>query len=99
MKTASTLALTLLLAGCAAGPDALTSQVAPGNAQVRLSQVAGAVEAGTGIFAGADVTGASCVFTVLGVLSVGTVVSMQQGTCAAQVVGVGSTESEPQGEW
>lgn len=83
MKVITVLVCALVLSGCAVLPSP-SATIAPGNAQVRLSQVAGHVETPLG---GGEAVGASCVLTVLGKLPLGTVTVMQQGTCQAQVVG------------
>lgn len=83
MKVITVLVCALAVTGCAVLPSP-ADQIAPGNAQVRLSQVAGHVETPLG---SGEAIGASCVLTVLGKLPLGTVTVMQQGTCQAQVVG------------
>lgn len=71
------------LAGCSTLPQP-TEPVPGGNAQVRLSEIQGAVESG---FAGA--TGSACVLSILGKVPAGVIASLDQGTCAARIVGQG----------
>lgn len=79
MRAAALALLLPLLAACGSFPTP--------DAQVRLSYVLGAGEAGTGLLGGAEGRSASCVLSVVGKVPPGVTAAMQQGTCAAQVVG------------
>jgi len=67
----------LLLAGCSTLPEPA--------AQVRLSELHGAVEAGAVLSSG-DVRGDACVLSVVGVLPRGIRAVLVQGGCSARVV-------------
>lgn len=73
--------ITVALAGCSTIPSP-QAPLPETNAQVRLSELSGAVEAGV-----AGASGTSCVLTVLGRLPLGVAAVMQQGTCMAQIAG------------
>jgi len=76
------LPLCLLLTGCTTFPQPDTP-VAPGNAQIRLSNVSGAAE--TSLIGFTGVQGSSCVLTVLGELPEGVEAVLEQGSCKAEV--------------
>lgn len=86
MRTMIAIALIGALTGCASLPDP-SEPLAPGNAQVRLSQISGHVEVRPGILTDGEAVGSSCVLTVLGRVPPGVQATMQQGACTAQVVG------------
>ena len=90
MRTNTTLLLlgAVLLTGCTTTPSP-TETIDPANFQARLTDATGRIEGsgGPALGLGGAISGDGCIYTQLGAVPAGTVITLTKGECTAELTG------------